>query len=353
MWLRGDRPPPEQRARKERELIAFRNRDRNRLVKLKGYKVGARNRTHMPISPTSYHWGEAPYVPVFYGRDRELKELKQAILEERCHLIALTGMGGVGKTTLAVKLAREISIEFDRVFWRSLRSASPFRTFLGEAIAALKTESPPAEPIDAERAIERLLECLRESRCLVVFDDMEVLFDKGQLAGNYAEDFTDYGRLIRRIAQEKHQSCTIAIASEKLAELAALEGPKVRWLPVGGSQEIAAQILQEKGLQDSQDLQAFIERYGGNPLAIKIVSSVVRVLYGGDVASFIRDSVFLDDNLNLLLEEQFERLSAEEQEAMYWLALESEPLSLDLTFPAKSYKSLTVRVSETTFILDN
>ena len=33
--------------------------------------------------------------------------------------------------------------------------------------------------------------------------------------------------------------------------------------------------------------------------------------------------------------------------------LENLPEMAGLTFPAKSYKSLTVRVSETTFILDN
>ena len=73
----------------------------------------------MPVStPTvPYDWGEAPDIPAFYGRDRELQEMKQWILEEKSRFIALTGMGGVGKTTLTVKLAREVkedSGEFER-----------------------------------------------------------------------------------------------------------------------------------------------------------------------------------------------------------------------------------------------
>ena len=83
---------------------------------------------------------------------------------------------------------------------------------------------------------------------------MEILFDKGELAGHYAENAREYGRLVRRIAQEQHQSCLISIASEKLAELASLEGQKVRSLTLQGSQEIAEQILQEKGLKESKDL---------------------------------------------------------------------------------------------------
>lgn len=43
-----------------------------------------------------YDWQEAPDVSVFYGRSEELLQLRQWILEERCRLVALLGIGGIG-----------------------------------------------------------------------------------------------------------------------------------------------------------------------------------------------------------------------------------------------------------------
>lgn len=38
-------------------------------------------------------------------------------------MVALLGMGGIGKTTLVVKLAQQVTPHFDVVLWRSLHNA--------------------------------------------------------------------------------------------------------------------------------------------------------------------------------------------------------------------------------------
>ena len=78
------------------------------------------------LSPLPQDWGEAPDVSVFYGRTEELATLEQWIVRDRCRLIVLLGMGGVGKTALAVKVGQQVQSEFDYVIWRSLHNASNF-----------------------------------------------------------------------------------------------------------------------------------------------------------------------------------------------------------------------------------
>ena len=79
-------------------------------------------------------WGEAIDVSVFYGRKEELTQLKQWIVSDRCRLIALIGMAGIGKTALSVKLAEILQDEFEYVIWRSLRNAPPIHDLLSDLI---------------------------------------------------------------------------------------------------------------------------------------------------------------------------------------------------------------------------
>lgn len=51
---------------------------------------------------------EMPELGDFYNRNTELKTLTNWILQQHSRLIALTGISGIGKTTLAVKLVHQI-----------------------------------------------------------------------------------------------------------------------------------------------------------------------------------------------------------------------------------------------------
>lgn len=285
-------------------------------------------------SPPSLHrvdWGEATDISSFYGREQELAALEQWILTDQCRLIALLGMGGIGKTVLSVKIAQYSVPHFDFVFWRSMRNAPPFEDMIVDCIQFISGQ--PYTQLSREKSIPVLIDLLQAKRCLLIFDNMDILLQEGNLLGHYREGYEEYGVLIQRIGEIKHRSCLLLTSREMLSGLDVMDGisAPVRILKVAGLGPIASQdMLKGKGLfGESHAWSMLIDHYAGNPLALKIVAESVRELFGGDIAAFLREGYVIFHDILLLLNYQFERLSPLEQNLMYWLSIERDPVSLD------------------------
>jgi signal recognition particle GTPase len=80
-------------------------------------------------------WGEAIDVSLFYGRTEELTTLEQWIVTDRCRLVTVLGMGGMGKTAIAAKVAAQVQHEFEYVIWRSLRNAPLLETLTCDLVS--------------------------------------------------------------------------------------------------------------------------------------------------------------------------------------------------------------------------
>ena len=277
-------------------------------------------------------WGEAVAVDFFFGRVDELNTLSHWLLKEHCRTIALLGMGGMGKTTLSIKLAKQIAHEYDCVIWKSLRDAPPIDdliTYLLEFLSEGKG-SRHSLSLGLSDRITQLIQSLRAERCLIVLDNAESLMDANSRAGKYRQGYQDYGELLQRISASQHRSSLILTTREKPQEIAVLEGDNlpVRSLQLRGLKE-GQEIIKVKGLSASEaELTALKNRYDGNPLALKMVSATIEDLFAGSIAEFLRQDRAVFGDIRDLLDRQFERLSALEQEIMYWLAIAREPLSL-------------------------
>ena len=276
----------------------------------------------VPISQRS-DWGEVVDVSFFYGRSTELSTLAQWILVEHSRSIAILGMGGVGKTALAAKIAQQIQGDFAAVIWRSLRNAPPLETLLEELVPFL------SEQQDLQAEIGRLLYWLRADRCLLILDNVETILQSRDYAGQYRPGYENYGELVRLVGETVHQSCLLLTSREKPAEIAMLEGggrsSPVRSLQLGGSPEAARALIQAKGLSGSQEQQQQLcQLYSCNPLALKIVATSIQDLFGGEIGEFLAEDTTLFHNVRRLLEQQFNRLSPLEQSIMYWLAINRE-----------------------------
>src|SRR5205823_14869126 len=196
-------------------------------------------------------WVEALDVSHFAGREVEVAELTHWIVQERCRLVTLLGMGGIGKSMLASFLGLRLAPQFEAVLWRSVRDAPSCEELVADCITFFPETSPTSFPATLEQRTNQLLARLQAHHCLLVPDNLETLLASGDREGGYLPGYEGYGRLIQRLAESAHQSCVLVTSRERPREIEPLEGMRapVRSLGLEGVDEQAARVLlSDKGL---------------------------------------------------------------------------------------------------------
>lgn len=281
-------------------------------------------------------WGAAPDVSVFYGRTEELATLKCWILEERCRLVTIVGMVGMGKTSLSVKLIQQIQNEFEFVIWRSLRNTPPIQDLLAELILFFSGQQKSTEvsplPDTVDRSILRLMEYLKKHRCLLILDNVESILSNCNGTEAYRAGYEGYGQLFRCLGDSLHQSCLILTARQKPKWLAHKEGQTLplRSLKLTGLKPTDVKaIFQCKGCRcESLPLCSRLTNYyAGNPLLLKLLSTSICNLFDGRITEFANQEITIFGKISKVFKQQFKGLSEEEKEVIEWLAINGKPAS--------------------------
>lgn len=272
---------------------------------------------------------EMPELGTFYDRTPELQTLTNWILQQHSHLIALTGISGIGKTSLAVKLVQQIKNEFDYIIWRTIDPSHTLDEFQEELIQLFsqseKLDSPTTKPKPLS-----LIKYLQKHRCLIVLDDVHNFFSSGELAGKYKPEYEEYRLFFKQIEKLSHQSCFLLIGWEQPREISQIESQNnpIRTLQITGLDIAAAgEILRDYGLTEI-DYSILIHRYQGNPLWLKSVATLIQEL-GFNVTDLLQnDIILLPEDVKDILRQQCDRLSDTEKQILSILARETQPLKL-------------------------
>ncbi|MDJ0553069.1 MAG: ATP-binding protein [Microcoleaceae cyanobacterium MO_207.B10] len=273
---------------------------------------------------------EMPELGDFYNRTTELETLTTWILQQHCRLIALTGIIGIGKTTLAVKLVQQIKDNFDYVIWRSLETSPTFAEFQADLVQFF-SESQLQNSLENKQKPLPLIKYLQKYRCLVILDDIHHLFSSGELAGKYKPGYENYDCFFKQIEKLSHQSCLLLIGWEQPIKLLQLKSKKtsISILQMTGLDVASIKdILRDYGLTEIEKLEKLIHYYQGNPLWLKSVASQIQELEENLIELLPDDAILLPEDLKDSLQQQSDRLSQAEKQTLSLLATKNQPISL-------------------------
>jgi hypothetical protein len=273
---------------------------------------------------------EMPDLGAFYNRIPELSTLTNWILQQRCRLIAITGISGIGKTALTVQLVQQIKDEFEYVIWCDFDSLPILAEFQSNLIRIISQSEQLDLSANNQKSLP-LIKYLQKYRCLVVLDNIQNLFISGELVGKYKPEYEDYRTLFKQIKELSHQSCVVLIGWEQpriITEVKS-ENSLIRTLRLTGLDIVAArEIFRDNGLTEIDHRDTIIQRYQGNPFWLKSIANLMQDLGECEIEVLINNTLLLPEDIKDSLQQQCDRLSEIEKQVLSSLAKENHPVNL-------------------------
>jgi predicted ATPase/class 3 adenylate cyclase len=228
-----------------------------------------------------------PATTSFIGRESEVAEVQAAVKAHR--LVTLTGVGGVGKTRLALEVAARLADEFPDGVWFFELAAVTDPAAVPDAVAAvLGITQQPGKSVS-----ESVASALEGRVRLLVFDNCEHILDA---AADLIEAILAHSATVRILATSREG---LGVTDEQLWPVPSLDvGAGVDSAAVNLFVERAHSVAPRFSMATTDEAEAVIEicrRLDGIPLAIELAASRMASM----TASEVRDR--LDQPLRLLV----------------------------------------------------
>jgi predicted ATPase/class 3 adenylate cyclase len=266
----------------------------------------------------------------FIGREREIDEIEALLGEAR--LVTLLGMGGLGKTRLALQAAAERLHLFPDGVW--FVDLSPLRDGVlvaAEAAQVLGVAEEPGRPLQASLGAH-----LRAKQALLILDNCEHLIEPAAELAHAIVQGAPQVRLLATSREPLHVpgEHTVPILPLPVPE----RGASLRVLQAAPAVQLFVQRAQahkpgfELDEQEAPAVAELVARLEGIPLALELAAARVRALSVADINKRLSDRYKLltggsrilqerQQTLRALVDWSYELLGAHEQRLLRRLAV--------------------------------
>ena len=229
----------------------------------------------------------------FVGRETELRNVKRDLAMTR--LLTLTGVGGCGKTRLALEMARELVGAYPDGVWLVELAALSEGALVAQALASVlgMQEQPDRSLTDA------LVDFLRTKRALLVLDDCEHLVDAVSRLADVLLDSCHHLRVLATSRESLNVEGELSWLVPSLSAPSLLQSPKVEELAGYESVRLFVERARHRNPafsltpENSHAVARICGRLDGIPLAIELAAARVGL-------SVEQIATRLDDSLRLL-----------------------------------------------------
>lgn len=312
----------------------------------------------------------------FYGRNEQIAKIRRLVISERVKCVILHAVPGCGKSTLASifllgtegdskintdlmnAYSKGVLEHFKHVLWWRLTDAPLLKELIKTIYKIINKKNNKSIAENTVVACQQLLDDLGKNKILIVLDNFETLLDDN---GDWRSGFENYEIFLRSVCESKFDRVSLLITTREFPKIINelnyhSRSSQIIQLEGLDSDSFKNAILCESQLKSATDTWKWIsERYRGNPLAARILSTYIAEMYDSNIDNFRRNEPDMVPEFSELLEYHFNRLTPYEKEIAYWLAVNREPVEIEvlksdlLTFESKtkvtsSLKKLCTRI---------
>jgi len=292
--------------------------------------------------------GPMPGAVAHHFKDRtdELQTLRRKLEDEEIRLILITGRGGIGKTSLLVKLLRGLEGEFKEgrthgsiiyipLDQREYRSLTKIIELICRTVEP-KTAEELLERWSRGYSLEERLEflfhhILNKGRYIIALDSLEDLLDEGN---HISDEFPDLRAFLERCLEYDHRAKVIATSRHALIFSTPLEGhigermEEIK-LEEGLPEDEAIALLRELdhdgklGIREAPDdiLRQVVSRCYGIPRTLERIVGTLRQRRTLTISRLLEDEAAFDRLIENPARELHESLSRDERLVMQTIAV--------------------------------
>lgn len=214
----------------------------------------------------------------FVGRVEEIKKIKGLLYNT--HLLTLTGMGGVGKTRLAMQIAADVIDDFTNGVWIVELASITDPALLPQAIAqALGVKEDPKKGME-----DSLIDYLQDKEMLIILDNCEHIIEA---CAQLVEKLLIVNQNLKIIATSRE---VLKCSGEQVHHVSSLtfHDPKKKITPEKLTQYEGIRLFIERALavnpsfrvtnENATALAEICFQLDGIPLAIELAAARIKVL---------------------------------------------------------------------------
>ncbi|KAH8194994.1 hypothetical protein TruAng_010833 [Truncatella angustata] len=236
---------------------------------------------------------DVPEIQHFVAREGELAEMRRTLSSDGSRrIVTLHGLGGIGKTQLAVAYTKRYRNEYSAIFWFNFKDEASIQQSFSRVARQILQQHPNASHLsglDPQQNAEEVVEAVKawlslpgNNRWLLVYDN----YDNPKLA-----DRTDHGGIdIKRFLPIAYQGSIII--TSRLSQINIGFSIRTKKLEsINDGLEILSTTSGRANLQDDIDARKLVKELDGLPLALATAGAYLR-----------RVAIGLDDYLRIYKE---------------------------------------------------